>query len=127
MTYSRAGTLLIPSGPAVDPNRRHLHVICNDTDANGLNLLVAVTSWTSDLCDPTCRLEAHEHPWLSHSSYVLYRKAEVREAVKLDAGIQRGLFTVLQSMNGQTFLRIRKGICTSPQTPRKIKRYFGCP
>lgn len=126
MPYRRAGTLLIPSGPAIDLGRRHLHVVCNDTDENGLNLLVSVTSWTNDLCDFTCRLEAHEHPWLTYSSYILYRKAEVREATKLDAGIQQGLFTVQQAMNGQTFLRIRNGVCGSPQTPRRIKNYFGC-
>lgn len=126
MAYRRAGTLLIPSGPAIDPGRRHLHVVCNDTDENGLNLLVSVTSWTNDLCDPTCRLEEHEHPWLTHSSYILYRKAEVREAIKLDAGIQQGLFTAEHPMNGQTFLRIRNGVCASLQTPRKVKRYFGC-
>lgn len=127
MPYRRAGTLLIPSGPSHDAARPHLHVVCNDTDDAGLNLLVSVTSWTNNLCDPTCRLEAHEHPWLTHSSYILYRKAEVREATKLDAGIRQGLFTVQQVMNAQTFLRIRNGVCASPQTPRKIKRYFGCP
>lgn len=126
MLYRRAGTLLIPSGPAVDPSRRHLHVICNDTDENGQSLLVPVTTWINDLCDSTCRLEAHEHPWLTHSSYILYRKAAIREAAQLYAGIQQGLFTAREPMNGQAFLRIRKGVCASPQTPRKIKRYFGC-
>lgn len=127
MIHRRAGTLLIPSGPAIDPGRRHLHVICTDTDEQGMNLLVSVTSWTNELCDPTCRLAAHEHPWLIHASYVLYRKAELREAVKLDAGIRQGLFTLEAPMNGQAFLRVRNGICTSPHTPRRIKRYFGCP
>ena len=126
MLYRRAGTLLIPSGPAADLGRRHLHVVCNDTDEDGLNLLVSVTTWTNNLCDPTCRLEAYEHPWLTHSSYILYRKAALREATQLDAGIEQGLFTVQEPMNGQTFLRIRNGVCVSPQTPRKIKRYFGC-
>lgn len=109
-----------------DCARPHLHVICNDTDDDGLNLLVSVTSWTNDLCDATCRLEQHDHPWIRHSSYILYRKADLREAAKLDAGIQQGLFTVREALNGQTFLRIRNGVCNSPQTPRKIKRYFGC-
>lgn len=124
--HRRAGTLLIPSGPSHDPGRRHLHVICNDTDADGRNLLVPITTWANDRCDGTCRLEAHEHPWLRHSSFILYRKAEVREAEKLEAGIRRGMFVVREPMNGQTFLRVRNGVCASPHTPRKIKRYFGC-
>ena len=51
-----------------------------------------------------------KHPSLTHSSYILYRKVEVREAIKLDAGFQYGLFTAEQPMNGQTFLRIRNGL-----------------
>ncbi len=126
MPYRRAGTLLIPSGPSHDPARPHLHVVCNDTDANGLNLLVSVTSWTNDLCDATCLLKPHEHPWLRHDSYILYRKAEVREASKIDAGIRQGVFTLREPMNGQTFLRVKSGVCSSPHTPRRIKVYFGC-
>lgn len=126
MQFRRAGTLLIPSGPLHDIARQHLHIICNDTDENGQNLLVSITSWTNDLCDPTCRLEPHEHPWLRHASYVLYRKAQIRDAEKIESGIKQGLFTVKEAMNAQTFLRIRNGICKSPQTPRKIKNYFSC-
>jgi hypothetical protein len=29
-------------------------------------------------------------------------------------------------MNGQTFLRVFNGVCRSPQTPRKVKKYLGC-
>lgn len=126
MLYRRAGTILIPSGPSHDKARPHLHVICNDTDEEGRNLLVPIVSWTNDLCDPTCRLEPHEHRWLTHLSYILYRKAEIREAGKIEAGVQSGLFRVQESMNGQTFLRIRNGVCASAQTKRKIKAYFGC-
>lgn len=126
MPYRRAGTILIPSGPAHDAARPHLHVVCNDTDDQGNNLLVPITSWINDLCDATCRLSAHEHPWLRHPSYILYRKAELRKAHSLDVGIQQGLFTVHPDMNAQTFLRIRNGVCLSIHTPRKIKRYFGC-
>lgn len=35
VNFFRKGTLLIPSGPARDPSRRHLHVICTNPDATG--------------------------------------------------------------------------------------------
>lgn len=126
MPLRRAGTLLIPSGPSHDPTRPHLHVVCNDTDPQGRNLIVSITSWTNDLCDPTCRVAAFEHDWLTHDSYVLYRKASIQEAQKIEDAVNKGLFRVEADFNGQTFLRIRNGVCRSPQTPRKIKIYFGC-
>ena len=123
---ARAGTLLIPSGPDNDPGRRHLHVVCTDPDEDGTQLIISITSWINDLCDATCIVHPHEHPWLRHQSYVFYRKARIEAATTLENGLLRGIFEQLQDMNGQTFLRIRNGVCRSPQTPRKIKRYFGC-
>jgi hypothetical protein len=123
---ARAGTLLIPSGPAQDPSRRHLHVVCNDPCIDGNQVIVPITTWTNDLCDATCILQAHEHEWLRHRSYVFYRKARIEAAATLDNGVRRGIFEPRGEMNGQTFLRIRNGICQSIQTPRKIKHYFGC-
>lgn len=122
-----AGTLLIPSGPLEDQNRRHLHVVCTDPCAAGNQIIVSITTWTNDLCDDACILEAHEHEFLRHKSYVLYRKARIEAASTLDNGVAQGLFMTRAPMNGQTFLRIKNGICRSKQTPRKVKKYFGCP
>jgi hypothetical protein len=46
--------------------------------------------------------------------------------VTLDNGLRLGLFERRGDVNAQTFLRIRNGVCRSPQTPRKIKKYLGC-
>ena len=127
MPIAKAGTLFIPSGTSHDPDRRHMFVVCNDTDANGLNLIVPVTTWTNDLCDATCRLEAHEHTFLRHSSYVLYRKARTQPAQTLLDRLASGLFSSHDPVNAQVFQKVRNGICRSGQTPRKIKVYFGCP
>jgi hypothetical protein len=122
-----AGTLLIPSGPLEDRDRRHLHVVCTDPCDAGNQVIVPITSWTNDLCDNACILQANEHEFLKHKSYVLYRKARIEAASTLDNGIAQGLFVTRAPMNRQTFLRIKHGICRSKQTPRKVKKYFGCP
>jgi hypothetical protein len=103
-----------------------LAVIFMSSAANRTQLIVSITSWTNDLCDATCIVQQHEHPWLRHQSYVFYRKARIEAATTLENGLRQGIFEPLPDMNAQTFLRIRNGVCTSPQTPRKIKRYFGC-
>jgi hypothetical protein len=89
-------------------------------------VIVGITTFTNDLCDQTCLLQAYYHPWLRHQSFVLYRKAEIVSAHALQARIESGEILERDAFNAQTFFRIRNGLCQSPQTKRKIKRYLGC-
>lgn len=121
------GTLLVPSGTEFNPSKMHLHVVCNDTDQDGNNLLVPIATWTNDLCDGTCVLLKHEHDWLTKpKSYVMYRKAELFPADRLVRGLEQKKITQKTDCNAQVFLRIKNGVCNSPHTPRKIKHYFQC-
>ncbi|RDE05571.1 hypothetical protein [Sphingomonas aracearum] len=126
MPVAKRGTLLIISGPAHDPDRKHLHVVCNDPDEHGNVLVVGVCSVTAAPHDATCILQAHEHEWLHHLSYVFYARARVVSEASLDAGVAQRLMEVRDDVNGQTFLRVKNGICRSPFTPRKVKQYAGC-
>jgi hypothetical protein len=123
----KKGTLLIPSGPTHDQDKKHLFVVCTDACAEGRHLLVPINSWTNDLCDSTCRLAAGVHDFVNRPSYVFYRKATIEPATALVRGVNESVFFPRDPMDGQTFLRILSGICQSPQTPRKIKLYKGCP
>ena len=49
MPIYRAGTLLVPSGPSHDPDRKHLHVVCNDTDKGLRNLRDHLASMGVDI------------------------------------------------------------------------------
>lgn len=122
----KRGTMLIPSGPSHDPERKHLFIICTDPDANGQQLIVSITSKTNAPYDKTCLLQKHEHDFLDRESYVFYRKAKIVEHSSLINGVDKKIFIPKDDMNSQTFLRIRNGVCKSPQTPRGIKKYFGC-
>lgn len=124
MPLSERAALLIPSGPHHDPNKKHLHAVCTDPDADGYVLVVGIASYTSDLCDQTCVLQQHEHSWLNRQSYVLYRKAGILLAAALHAKILNGEVVRQPDFNAQVFLRIKNGVCRSKQTPRKIKRYL---
>ena len=124
---SRAGTLLIPSGPTNNTGLKHLHIVCTDPCVRGYQMLVSVTTWTNHLCDGTCILEADDHDWLTHQSWVMYRKTRLEEATTLDNGVDLGIFIPKQMMQNEVFDRVVAGICLSPQTPRKMKNYFGCP
>ncbi len=78
--YRRA-TLLIPSGPAHDPDRKHLFIVLTDPAqvleyTEKYSLLVGVASVQTDLPhDPTCLLDAGDHEFIRHKSYVHYARA----------------------------------------------------
>lgn len=126
MVIARKGTLLIVSGPRHDPERKHLHVVCNDPDGDGNVALVSVCSVTGTNHDTTCILQSHEHDFVKHESFVLYARAKIVSASSLANGVAAKLMIMRDDMNGQTFLRVLKGACRSPQTPRKVKKYLGC-
>jgi len=123
----KKGTILIPSGTTHDAGRKHLFVVCTDACVEGKHLLTRISSWINDLCDPTCRFAAGEHPFIKHTSYLLYRKSRIELGADLVKGLDNGMLAPHDPINGQTFLRIVTGICRSPQTPRKFKIYAGCP
>ncbi len=87
---------------------------------------MSVSTKINDLCDTTCILQPHEHPFLTAESFVFYRKARIESAETLIQGVAEGVFIPKEIMNAQTFLRIVKGICGSKQTPKRIKTYIGC-
>lgn len=124
--FYKRGTLLIPSGPSHDPDRLHLHIICTDPDADGKQLIVSMCTKANAPFDDTCILQKHEHTFLKHESYVLYRKAKIILQSALVNGVNAKLFVPKDDVNGQAFLKITNGICASPQTAKKIKSYFGC-
>lgn len=122
----KKGTLLIPSGPTDDPDRLHLFVICTDECPNGYFLIVPISTLINNLCDTTCVLQEYEHQFLKHQSYALYRFSRIEHRNTITNGINQSAFKIMDDMNGQTFARVRNGICKSPHTPRRIRVYAGC-
>jgi hypothetical protein len=123
---ARAGTLLIPSGPANNADLKHLHIVCTDPCAKGLQLVVSITSWTNNLCDNACILDVGDHDFIRRQSWIMYRKARLEESSTLDNGVEQGIFIPRKPVRGDVFERVAAGICQSQQTPRKIKQYYGC-
>jgi hypothetical protein len=89
--------------------------------------MVPLASYINDLCDQTCIILTHEHDFIRHKSYVLYRKARTMDCAAITRGLAGGELVQHKDMNPQTFLRIILGLCRSEQTPRKIKLYLNCP
>jgi hypothetical protein len=126
----RRATLLIPSGPAHDLDRKHLFILLTDPVADpfngGKNSILLTSLSTLDTAlpnDPTCILHPGDHPFVVRDSYVSYRDSRIVETAKIINGVETGVFVVKDLMDSRIVDRICDGL-TSHQTPEKIKRFF---
>lgn len=123
--YRRA-TLLIPSGPAHDPDRKHLFVVLTDpaqvleyTEKH--SLLVGIASVQPDLPhDSTCLLHAGDHEFIRHKSYVHYAQARIEPSQSILNGVKKGVLVPKAMLVEEIFVRVCKGIVESRFTARKI-------
>jgi hypothetical protein len=127
--FKRA-TLLIPSGAANDPDRKHLFVLLTDPiEAPGFDekqvLLVNITSVPNGCSyDSTCILKPGEHRFIKHESYVYYAKARIEAANALLRGVKSGRLTPHDIMDQAVVKRICDGLPQSPHTTPKILRFY---
>lgn len=117
----------MPSGTYHDPGAKHLFIVCTDECDQGNHVLVSITGWTNQLYDGTTRLGKGDHPFLYKDSYVFYRKARIESSTVISNGIEAGHFDVKDPMSDEWVKKIMDGLCKSPHTPRKIKKYANCP
>jgi hypothetical protein len=126
---ARRATLLIPSGPAHDPERLHLHIVLNDPHpdtAQALKvLLVSVTGIpASQMYDPSCSLFAREHPFINKPSYVLYRAARLVDPQLLDTKVLTKAYVAKPLVDEALFAYIVTGLRESLQTAPYLLAYF---
>jgi hypothetical protein len=126
----RRATLLIPSGPAHDVDRKHLFILLTDPvvnpdDGKQSVILTSLSSLDPALPhDPTCILSPGDHPFVTRASFVNYRYSRIMEGQKILNGVKSGLFVPMDPMDANVFARICKGLSDSRNTVPKIMRFF---
>ena len=122
----KRATLLIPSGPASDPNRKHLFICltdCHGTDKE--TLIVSVSTYRTGLpADLTCKLFSGDHPFLKHESYVDYSSARIIGADKLTNGVKSDLFVPKEPLETSIFARVCYGLEQSPRISPKNREFY---
>ena len=125
--YSRA-TILIPSGPAFDPDRYHLFIVINDPvphSGEGEVLLVSLSTVKMlSYYDQTCLLSAGCHEFIKQDSFIDYGKARIETAQKLMDGVSQGKLIPKQPMDDEPFQRVYAGLFSSPHIKKKIKQFL---
>lgn len=127
----RRATLLIPSGPAHDLERKHLFIILTDSVADPLNenrdslLLTSLSTLNTALPhDPTCILHPGDHPFVTRESYVSYRDSRIQETSKIINGVATGVLVAKALMDSSIVDRICNGLTVSQHTTPKVLRFF---
>lgn len=124
MAVSRAQAFLIPSGTALNPDIKHLHIVCTNPCADNCVLLVPVSSWTNSLCDKSCVLVAGEHEFIKHQSWIMYRNARIAPCADIDAGILSGKFVKKEDCKPEILTKVCAGLLASAAAKPKIKAYL---
>lgn len=126
----RQNGLLIISGPAHDPNRKHLFVIMtnpkNDPSTHILStLIVPVSSVVEGIYhDPACLLGVGDHPFLKHDSYANYRRAIIEPIDSIVNGIGSGTVIAKPAVSNLAFGYLCQGLLNSKHISPKNLRFF---
>jgi hypothetical protein len=118
-------TLLVPSGPSHDPDRKHLFIVLTKPDAAHNVLIVGVASIPHQSNhDKACELARGEHAFLRHPSYVRFRGAHIVAAQSLIDSVSAGLMVVREPISDTTMERVIGGLQKSLFVSPKIRQYF---
>lgn len=125
----KRATLLVPSGPGSDPDRKHLFILLTDpaNDGSGVKavLMVSLSSIKQGLpYDASCILYPGDHPFVKRESFVVYQKARIEVADKVLRGVKDGKLVPQDPMDSALFARICKGLEDSLLTPPKLLRFY---
>jgi hypothetical protein len=127
--YRRA-TLLVPSGPAHDPDQKHLFIVLTDP-ARVLDydekhsLLVGVSTIYQGIAhDPACELFSGDHAFIRHKSYVYYAEARIEASQKLVDGVRRGVLSPKGMLAEDIFARVCHGLSQSRFSPPRILAFY---
>jgi hypothetical protein len=122
----KRATVLIPSGPASDPHRKHLHILLTDPQGPLKDvLLVGVNTVHPGLWhDAACILFAGDHEFLRHKSFVNYSRARIQPVKKIMAGVKEGLFEAREALSTTLFARVCRGIEVTTYVEPEILRFY---
>lgn len=121
----KKGTVLAPSGPS-----KHLHIICSDPIFNvemGCECVLVVNISSvpkSGIYDNVCVLDAGEHGFIRHASYLVYKLSVLWRVPTLSNKVDSGEYQVECDVTDELISKVMKGFELSDHTPFKILRFI---
>jgi len=100
----------------------HLFVVVTDEDANGMHILVNITSVDPEIPhDETCETNVGDHPFITKASYVAYEYAIERHKNFVDRQAKLKIYKAHKPASDALIAKICAGIKKSKFTPRAVK------
>jgi hypothetical protein len=123
------GTLFIASGPAGD----HLFVIAFEPgniqgrgQSEQILLVPFCTVYPGGKHDSACVIQAGEHEFITHESFMDYRNARIESVSHVRDRIADGTFREHHPVTEPLLRRIQQGLASSKRVPRYVIDDF-CP
>jgi hypothetical protein len=99
----------------------HLFVILFDGEPyTGNTIIVPIDTFHSDKQDQTVRLQAGDHEFIKHPSFVNYSLAKTTSFSYIDTLIVDGKVKVKSPIGKDILIKIREGVRKSKRTPNQI-------
>src|SRR5258708_4792870 len=123
MGLIKAGTCLYL--PDEGNRKTRLHVVLNDPVGNPPTVALVSLSTTLD-SDKTTILTIGEHPYITDTTYVVYRRMQAKDAIKLEKAVSDDM-SIRHHRNcpPELLKRIQDGVFKSPHTRPSALRYCG--
>lgn len=122
----KRGTVLVPSGPAHDPDRLHLFILLTDPMGEWQEvLMVSISSVKEGIeYDGTCVLAPGCHEFVKRHSWVDYSTACLLSERKLAVGVTQGRIHKREMLAHPVFVRVCQGLVDSPHVRPKLKKFY---
>ena len=125
----RRATLLIPSGPPGDPDRKHLFILLTDPRADDRGtasvLMVSLSTIRQGVpFDRSCLLYPGDHPFVRRDSYVVYQRARLEAVDAVLRGVNSGQLVPQAALNGGVFATVCRGFEESRLTPPRLLDFY---
>jgi len=120
----RRGTILVPSGPAHDPNKKHLFIVLTDPCPTVGDVLMVNVSSLRPGHDPACQLYAGDHPFINRDSFIEYAMARIELAQAIENGVSNGILAPRADLDGAIFARVCHGLTVSRFVKPRFVTYY---
>lgn len=123
---ARRATLLVPSGPAHAPDRKHLFICLTDpVGKDRETLLVSVSSVQPHVPhDRTCLLYPGDHPFVRRDSFVAYWHSRIETAEAISRGVKAGILVPQDILEQGVFARVCLGAEQSRHLAPRYKAFY---
>lgn len=110
--------------PVTDDEIRHLRVVITDPNEDNEFLTVSIDTYKSRFQDDSCIIQAGEHQFIKHVSFVNYRYAKVLSFAKIFNGLKQHIFIRKEDVSEELLRKIQDGAKKSKNLSREFKSWF---